>query len=126
MNLVLYIGEVELDVADDLPLMRAASVKQALGIYVHYMPDVVIFDGESIEARLAFEHLADVAVSSPYGLDALLVVNARGCCWDTPDGAVLHQVPEVPDAKTLRILLDAVTRERRVRLEARHRKVVIR
>lgn len=67
------------------------SVNEALGMYIFYTPDVIVFEGESETAQAVFDHLAEVTHASPRFVEAMLVLS-DGELWQAPESAVLHQI----------------------------------
>lgn len=106
MRTILMVSErmVALDVPGTV--WHAQTVNEVLAMTVHYHPRVILLDARSAVARQAFIHLSDVAPESPYGLMAMLVINAGDAVWPTPDGAVLWCVPGAPDAAVITELIE--------------------
>jgi len=97
MKTILYVSEHRHvpDFGTD-NVWHAVTMMEALAMTMHFHPRVVVLDARSIEARLAFEHLCDVAAGSPYGLMAMLVIHAGDRVWETPEGAILWCVEADP------------------------------
>ncbi|GIK67214.1 MAG: hypothetical protein BroJett018_50080 [Chloroflexota bacterium] len=101
------------------------SINEALGMYIFYAPHLIVFEGDTLLAQNAFEHLSEVAYASPRYVEAMLVLS-DDVVWDAPEGAVLSQIsccaepPEVFMAvrQLLRAREDAVYERQYAPIEA--------
>lgn len=101
------------------------SVNEALGMYVFYAPELIVFEGDTNLAQRVFEHLADVTHASPRYVEAMLVLS-DDVAWDAPEATVLMQVSccaEPPELFTsvrqlMRAREDAVYERQYARVEA--------
>lgn len=80
-------------VKQDWQLYLPATSLEALGMYIGYMPNVVIFEGDTHLALEVFNHLRHVTHASPQLVEAFLVLS-DDVVWDAPPATVLHQLPK--------------------------------
>jgi hypothetical protein len=112
---ILYVGNqsngvilpvLEKHLRDDWYLYVAQEVGLALGMYIFYLPHLVIFEGRSTLVDQVFYHISSVMKPSPRIIDGILVV-ADEPLGPTPPATILRQYPaSITEAE----LLAAITR----------------
>lgn len=85
-DLILYVGDPHAPVIQERWFI-AQSVDEALGMYITYMPEAIILDGENAMAREVFDHLSDVTHATPRTVEAMLVLNAA---WEPPPRTIMN------------------------------------